>query len=191
VCILTSSRYGRAPDTAETTPWLGAFLLVAFSILAAVALVLSLLYAADFGGWRDSPQAAAASPPKPSPLARSYLAIAGPANHQLDVDVDAFTRNESGDLAAARSDLRAEAATARAFDKSLAGIKFPPAIAAVARALIQANQSRARLISRQARSTTLRSMRSFNGRHRAADAAVEVQVRLIRQALHLPAPSDS
>jgi len=34
-------------------------------------------------------------------------------------------------------------------------------------------------------------MRAFDGRHAAADAAVEAQVKRICQALHLPPPASS
>jgi hypothetical protein len=50
----------------------------------------------------------------------------------------------AGGCSSAESDLRAEAATERWFDRRLARIRFPPMIAAMARALIQANQSRPR-----------------------------------------------
>lgn len=49
-------------------------------------------------------------------LARRYLAIAVPANHRLDSEVDGFTSHERNDLAVAERDLRAEAATERWFD---------------------------------------------------------------------------
>jgi hypothetical protein len=57
--------------------------------------------------------------------------------------------------------------------------------------MIQVNQARAALAEREARSASLAQLRSFAGRHRAADAAVEFGVRLIRQALGLPSPSES
>jgi hypothetical protein len=47
------------------------------------------------------------------------------------------------------------------------------------------------LTGEQARSTSLTGLVSFTGRHRAADAAVEVQVRILRRALGLPPPDDS
>jgi len=70
-------------------------------------------------------------------------------------------------------------------------IPFPLAIAATARALIRANQRRAVLAGRQARSSLVAVLVSFTSRHRAADAAVEAQVRIIRQELGLPPPQAS
>lgn len=124
-------------------------------------------------------------------LASRYMAIAVPANHRLDTEVNGFADHQRHDLAAAESYLRAEAATERWFDRRLVGIAFPPAIASIAGALIGANRHRIALTEREALSATIAGLRSFASGHRSADAAVEVQVRLIRRALGLPPPSDS
>jgi len=131
------------------------------------------------------------APAQRKALAGRYLAIALPANHRLDHEVDGFTDHQRSDLAAAEADLRAEAATEHWFDRQLAAIPLPPEIAAMARALIQANQSRAALTDRQARSASLTRLHSFAAQHRAADATVEFGVRLIRKSLGLPPPSES
>jgi hypothetical protein len=47
------------------------------------------------------------------------------------------------------------------------------------------------VIARQARAKTLARMQALNAQHQAADAAVEAQVKRLRQALHLPPPSTS
>jgi len=47
------------------------------------------------------------------------------------------------------------------------------------------------LTVQQAASTSLTGLASFTARHRAADAAVEAQVRILRRALHLPPPANS
>jgi hypothetical protein len=83
-------------------------------------------------------------------LASAYLAIARYANHRLETEVDGFTPCERTDLAAAEADLRAEPATERHFDRLLSMIRFPPRIAATARALVQANQRRAALTAARA-----------------------------------------
>jgi hypothetical protein len=124
-------------------------------------------------------------------LAASYLAIAVPANYRLEIEVDRFKEHERDNLSAAETDLRAQSATERWFDRRLMKIPFPPRMAAVARALVRANQSRVRLTERQARSTSIARLRSYTGQHQAADAAVEVQVKVIRRDLGLPAPSTS
>jgi hypothetical protein len=124
-------------------------------------------------------------------IAAEYLAIAGPANRRLDAELDGYTDYEHDNLPAAESDLRAEAATERKFDQLLVKIVFPPPIAVTARALARANQARAALTGRQARSSTITELLSFTSRHRAADEAVETQVRIIRRALSLPPPQTS
>lgn len=137
--------------------------------------------------------AASATPPPASirRLATDYLAIARPANHRLDVEVDGFGDHSRNNLAEADADLRAEAATELHFDRQLSRIPFLAAIAAIAGALIRANQSRIILTRREARSASLARLRSFASTHKAADAAVEVQARAIRKALGLPPPSTS
>jgi hypothetical protein len=47
------------------------------------------------------------------------------------------------------------------------------------------------LTVQQAAATSLTGLASFTARHRAADAAVEAQVRILRRALHLPPPAGS
>ena len=142
-------------------------------------------------GQSGSAVATPLAPARRKALARRYLAIAGPANHRLDHEVDGFADHQRSDLAAAEADLRAEAVTERRFDRQLAAIPFPPWIAVMARATILANQSRAALADREARSASLARLHSYAARHRAADASVEFGVRLVRQALTLPPPSDS
>jgi hypothetical protein len=124
-------------------------------------------------------------------LAARYLAIARPANHRLDVEVDGFGDHRRDDLAKATADLRAEAATERHFDRQLARIPFPAAIESIVRALIRANRSRIALTRREARSSSLAKLNTFTRRHKAADAAVETPVKALRKALGMPPPETS
>jgi hypothetical protein len=140
---------------------------------------------------RSAPAGSAAGRGGKRALAAAYLAIAQPANRRLDAEVGAFTDHQHQDLAAAEAALRAEAATEGRFDRLLARIPFPPSLASTARALIQANQRRVMLTVQQAAATSLTGLASFTARHRAADAAVEAQVRILRRALHLPPPAGS
>jgi hypothetical protein len=57
--------------------------------------------------------------------------------------------------------------------------------------MVRANEARIALTERQARAGTLAGMRGLDSRHRAADAALEAQARLIRIYLRLPPPSTS
>jgi hypothetical protein len=124
-------------------------------------------------------------------LAAAYLAIARPANRRLDHAVDGFGDSKRHNLAAAAADLRSEAATERWFDQHLLRIGFPAAIKAVATAMVAANDRRITLTELEARSTSLTELGSFTTRHKAADAAVETEVRAIRLMLGLPPPSTS
>jgi hypothetical protein len=124
-------------------------------------------------------------------LAAQYLKIARPANRQLDHAVDGFEDEQHDDVAAATADLRAEVVTERRFDRQLAAIGFPPAIAEIAAALIKGNHARVRLTLTEARSRSAAELRTFRKQHAAADAAVEVQVKALRKALGLPPPATS
>lgn len=161
-------------------------------MLALTLLTVSCTSSEQAGSAKTAASAtAAASPGAMKALAAAYLAIAKPANHRLDTENDGFADHERGDIAAAESDLRAEAATEHQFDQQLSKIRFPPQIAVTAQALIQANAGRITLTLREARSSSVTGLLSFDHRHRAADAAVEAQVKVIRRALGLPPPSDS
>jgi hypothetical protein len=171
----------------------------------AAALGLGLAGCGSAGG--STAPLSSASPSSPSPssapagsapavsaagrraLAAQYLAIARPANRQLDHAVDGFGDAQHDDVARATADLRAEVTTERRFDRQLAGIAFPPAIAEIAASLIKANNARVRLTLAEARSGSAARLAAFRKRHAAADAAVEVQVRALRKALGLPPPS--
>jgi hypothetical protein len=175
----------------------GRNLVVAISSLSALLVLAGLIYAVGTGGRQQAALAAAGCEPGLSPagqpcttaqmLTASYLAIVTPARQQLDVDAAAYTAAEGHDLTAAEAALTAEAATERAFDKRLARITFPAAIAPLARALIQADQARATLTAEQARSASLTRLRSFNHRVQAAGAAVQADMQHIRKALASPA----
>lgn len=166
----------------------------------AVALFASALLAAGCAGSHPAQAAARAQPVRVAStvsaaqlraLAARYQAIAEPANERLDHEVDGYEDNSRHHLAVAEADLRAEAATERQFDRQLSRIRFPLPIAALAQALIGANQIRIGLTSQQAKSSSTAQLRSFDRRRHAADAAVEVQVRAIRQVLGLPPPKAS
>jgi hypothetical protein len=57
---------------------------------------------------------------------------------------------------------------------------------AVAKALIRANKARATLTAKQAQSTSMTQLRSFNRRVDVAGVAVQKEVKLIRKALASP-----
>lgn len=124
-------------------------------------------------------------------LAARYLAIAQPANHQLDHDFDGLKDHEGDNLAAAEADLRAAAATERRFDRQLIAITFPPPTEPIVRLLYTANQARAALSMTAAATTSLRQLRGYQTRLDAANEPVEEAVRVIRSQLGLPPPDTS
>jgi hypothetical protein len=175
----------------------GGFILVVASLLAALLVLAGLSYAAGTPARHRAALAQAGCEPSLSPagvqcttarmLTKRYLAVLVPARQQLAADIAAYRTNQRRDLAAAQTALMAEVTSEHAFDVSLARIMLPPAIAAIARALIRANQARATLTVKQAGSTSLTQLRSFDRRVDVASAAVQKEMKLIRAALESPA----
>ena len=122
-------------------------------------------------------------------MAARYLAIARPANRELDHEFDGFDDHiKDGDLAAARADLRAAVVTERRFDRQLIALSFPPRTEPFVRLLYRVNQARAALTSTAAGVTSLRELRGYQRRLDAANEPVEAAVRVIRGQLGLPPP---
>ena len=125
-------------------------------------------------------------------MAARYLAIARPANRELDHEFDGFDDHiKDGDLAAARADLRAAVVTERRFDRQLIALSFPPRTEPFVRLLYRVNQARAALTSTAAGATSLRELRGYQRRLDAANEPVEAAVRVIRGQLGLPPPDTS
>jgi hypothetical protein len=125
-------------------------------------------------------------------MAARYLAIARPANRELDHEFDGFDDHiKDGDLAAARADLRAAVVTERRFDRQLIALSFPPRAEPFVRLLYRVNQARAALTSTAAGVTSLRELHGYQKRLDAANEPVEAAVRVIRGQLGLPPPDTS
>jgi hypothetical protein len=121
--------------------------------------------------------------------AARYLAIAQPANRRLDHDFDdGIDGPDRDNLAAADADLRDAASTERSFDRQLVLVPLAPDTEAMARILVAVNQSRARLTSEAAASTSLAQLHAYAARLTAANVPVEDAVRVIRSELGLPPP---
>lgn len=188
-----SEAYAGGGQEQTTAGWV---ILAVISVVAAVLVIAGLIYAVGTGQRHQAALAAAGCEPGLSPsglqcttaqmLASQYMAIMTPASQQLNAYQAAYTSNERHHLATAEAALTAEVTTENAFDTSLAGIKFPPAIAPVAKALVQADQARAKLIAEQARSSSLTQLRSFNHQVQVASAAVQTEMKLILKALDPP-----
>ena len=125
-------------------------------------------------------------------MAARYLAIARPANRELDHEFDGCDDHiKDGDLAAARADLRAAVVTEPRFDRQLIALSFPPRTEPFVRLLYRVNQVRAELTSTAAAATSLRELRGYQRRLDAANEPVEAAVRVIRGQLGLPPPDTS
>jgi hypothetical protein len=137
-------------------------------------------------------QSPAATTAELTAMAARYLAIARPANRELDHEFDGFDDHlKDGDLATARADLRAAAVTERRFDRQLIALSFPPRTEPLVRLLYRVNQARAALTSTAAGATSLRELRGYQRRLDAANEPVEDAVRVIRSQLGLPPPDTS
>jgi len=181
-----SETYGdRYRDDAREHQFVGGFLIGTASLVAAVSAILSL-YA-----WINPPGQVPAPPAvhHALTLADRYLAIAGPADRQVTAEEKSFLASQRSNLVAAESDLLAEVTTIQSFDNRLAALAFPAAITPTVRALLLADKSRTSLIARQARSASLKRLRSFDGRVQAANTAVAAEANLLSKALNAPASS--
>lgn len=175
----------------------GGFIIVVSSLLASVLLLAALIYAVGIPARHRAALAQAGCEPSLSPagvqcttaamLNSRFLAIMIPARQQLSADQAAYNVDvRRGNVAAAQNALMSEVASEHAFDMSLARITFTPVVTALAKALIRANEARATLTAKQAQSTSMVQLRSFNRRDAVASAAVQKDVKLIRKALTSP-----
>ncbi len=123
-------------------------------------------------------------------LNSQYKGIVNPAIQQLDADVADFSANESHNLAAAETALRAEVTTADGLAKGLAQVPFPPFAAPAGKVAVQAIEARVKLMTEQAKSSTLTQLRSFNAQVNASGAVVQTDLtRLSKAVAHHPTVS--
>lgn len=186
----------------RTRPRDGAARRFATGLAACAGLLMAACTNTSSGAPASSGPARAATgtaSPVPSPargagdlaLARQYLAIAVAGNHHLERDFDGLRRVDHINLASARAYLRDAAATERLFDRRLLSMSLPPSVEVVARLLVSANESRARLAEEAATSASLAQLRADEAALTAANAPVEDAVRVIRSMLGLPPPQTS
>jgi hypothetical protein len=171
----------------------GGVIIAAGSILAAILVLLGLVYAAGTGARHQAALAAAGCEPGLSPsglqcttvqmLTSQYMAIATPVTQQLAADVAGYNASEMHSVAAARAALTAEVVSENSLDTGLAAITFPPAMTPIASGLMRDDVALAKLTAEQARSTSLTRMRSFNRRVQAASATVQAEMKLIHKDL--------
>jgi hypothetical protein len=193
---LTSETYAEGGRRQLTA---GGIMIMISSCLSALLLIAAIIYALGAGERTQAALTAAGCEPTLTPsmqqcttqpiLKGQYLAVITPATQQLNTDAAAYAASEGDHLAVAEAALTAEVTSERALDANLTAFAFPPAIKPLARALISANQARATLTAEQARSSSLSRMRSFDHQVQLADAAVQTQMRLVRNAVDTPLPT--
>jgi hypothetical protein len=144
-----------------------------------------------------------------------YNGIVNPASKLLAADMAAYNVNEGHHLAAAEAALNSEVAAEQALDNSLAAVAYTPQnygnaitlitvafdqgvptpgaailltpqATAIANAAIRDNQALATLTAKQARSTSLTQLQSFNTRVEADTATVQAEMKLIGKTLAGP-----
>ncbi len=183
-----TDKQGRAAVTSLVTA--GSVLLG--SALLAAGCASSVPPARSPASQGPASQSPAAATAELTAMAARYMAIARPANRELDHGFDGFDDHiKDGDLAAARADLRAAVVTERRFDRQLIALSFPPRTEPFVRLLYRVNQERAELTSTAAGVTSLRDLRGCQRRLDAANEPVEDAVRIIRAQLGLPPPDAS
>jgi len=170
----------------------GTSLVTAGSVLLGSALLAAGCASSAPPARNPASQGPAATTAELTAMAARYMAIARPANRELDHEFDGFDDHiKDGDLAAARADLRAAVVTERRFDRQLIALSFPPRTEPFVRLLYRVNQARAELTSTAAGVTSLRELRGYQRRLDAANEPVEAAVRVIRAQLGLPPPDTS
>jgi len=178
----------------------GGIIVAVLAVLSALLVILGLYYATGTDARHKAAMAAAGCEPNlmnvnvgcttVQMLVSQYTSITNPAIQQLTADVAAYTAAERHNLAAAEMAVRAEVTTADALARGLAHIPFPPFAAPAATMAIHAIQARVKLMTEQARSSSLAQLRSFNGRIDAAGTAVQTDMKLLSTAVrHHPTPS--
>jgi hypothetical protein len=188
---MTSETYdlrGRQQSTVA-----GSVILTFVSSLAAILVLAGLAYAAGTTARHQRALAAAGCEPNLSPsglqcttvwmLERQWTKLTTSDVQQLNADAAAYTAAARTNLAAAEMALTAQVTSAKAFAASLARFPFPPAVAPQAKTLIQAIDARVKLITEQARSSSLAQLRSFNAPIDATGVKIQTDMNLVHKAL--------
>jgi len=170
----------------------GTSLVTAGSVLLGSALLAAGCASSAPPARSPASQSLAATTAELTAMSARYMAIARPANRELDHEFDGFDDHiRDGDLAAARADLRAAVVTERRFDRQLIALSFSPRTEPFVRLLYRVNQARAELTSTAAAATSPRELRGYQRRLDAVNEPVEEAVRVIRAQLGLPPPDTS
>jgi hypothetical protein len=206
-------------DEEERTAF-GGFLIAFVSVLAAVLVIAGLVYAAGTKARTRAELAANDCEPvlylsaepciTQQMLTSQYEAIVTPATRQLNAYTATYNANETHNLGAAETALRAEVATEGTLESKLTGMTFTPQnkaraialltdstslgvgspvalfspqVTVMADALVHTDQALIKLTTEQSQSSSLTQLRSFNSRVDALSATVRTDITRIRKAL--------
>jgi hypothetical protein len=178
----------------------GGVILAVLATLSSVLVILGLYYATGATARHKAAMAAAGCEPNlmsvnvgcttVQMLVSQYNSVTNPAVEQLNADVAAYTAAERHNLSAAEMAVRAEVATADVLVQGLSRIPFPPFAAPDAKVTIRAIQARVKLMTEQARSSSLVQLRSFDSRIDTVGAAIQTDLKHLSTAVqHHPTPS--
>lgn len=187
---MTSYSYARGGEDSAST---GGIILAIVASVSAILVLLGLVYAIGTNGRHQQALANAGCEPNLSPsglacttvwqLEGRWTALTTKAFGQLNTDAAAYNAAEFQNLAAAKLAVTSELATARSLGATLAKFPFPPAVAAPASALMQANLATIKVMGEQANASSLVQMRSFNAQILADGAAIQKDVSQVHAAL--------
>ena len=187
--------YSYAAEGGEQSTFAGGVILAIISSLAAILVLLGLIYAAGTPARHQRALAAAGCEPNLSPnglqcttvwnLEGRWTALTTTAFGQLNTDVAAYTANEFQNLSAAKTALTAELTTAKALDAKLTQFPFPPDVVAQANALVKAIAARVALMAEQVKSSSLVQLRSFDAQIDADAAVIQKDVNLVHTVLYI------
>jgi len=119
-------------------------------------------------------------------LAGQYTQMIGPAGQQMNTYVAAYAASELHNLAAAKGALTAEVALENSLDANLKQFTFPAVFASASNKLIRDNEALAKLTAKQAQSSSLVQLRSFDGQVQAAINTDRADLTLVGKDLAKP-----
>ena len=121
----------------------------------------------------------------------SYRQMIAPMNSQMKTFVPAYVASELHNLAAAKGVLTGELGLENSLDGNLKQFTFPPVFSSATNKLIADNEALIKLTTKQAQSSTLLQMRSFDSKVQAAQNTVRADLKLVSRDLEKnPTPNE-
>ena len=126
-----------------------------------------------------------------SQLWYSYRQMIAPMNQQMKTFVPAYAASELHNLPAAKGVLTGELGVENSLDGNLKQFTFPPVFSSATNKLIADNEALIKLTTKQAQSSALVQLRSFDSRVQAAQNTVRADLKLVSRDLEKnPTPNE-